>query len=134
MNTLKNLWGELPLAIITRTPVVILREQANQLTELTNGLLEGEVTTHKVSGEKPFFCQLSIVAPALDGYRALVAYIMHSVTLYPVTLVDEINPVGFYECKDEDTFIAAIGEVLSSPGVHKLISALLSQSKSEEAF
>ena len=134
MNTPKNLWGELPLAIITRTPVVILREQANQLTELTNGLLEGEVTTHELSGEKPFFYKLNIVAPALDGYRALVAFIMHSITLYPVILVDEINPNKSYECKDEDVFIAAIGEVLSSPGVHKLISALLSQSKSEEAF
>lgn len=47
MSTTKNLWGELPLAEVIRTPAIILREQATLLTEMTTGVLEGEVISGK---------------------------------------------------------------------------------------
>ena len=34
---IKNLWGDLPVEETIRTPYVVLKEQANLLTEATNG-------------------------------------------------------------------------------------------------
>jgi hypothetical protein len=51
MTSKKNLWGELPKPETIRTPYTILKEQASILSEITNGLLIGEVilTTKKIN-------------------------------------------------------------------------------------
>jgi hypothetical protein len=43
MDTRKNLWGDIPNADELRTPYTLLKEQASLLTELTRGLLIGEI-------------------------------------------------------------------------------------------
>jgi hypothetical protein len=131
MSTPKNLWGDLPLASAIRTPVVILREQASELTKLTNGILEGEITTTKVGGDKPFFCQFNIIAPALDRYVYSIAWMTHDIKLYPIHLVDEVNSVS-YDPANEEEFMADIAKILSSTEVHRVVAALLTQSRSEE--
>lgn len=42
----KNLWGDLGLDEVIRTPVDVLKEQATLLGTLTNGILHGEVKVH----------------------------------------------------------------------------------------
>lgn len=134
MNAPKNLWGELPLAEVIRTPVVILREQANQLTELTNGILQGDVQSVNISSNnKPFFLRLNIIAPALEGYIMSILAVQHTIMLYPLSLSDDINGVA-YQCSNESEFTATVAEVLSSSAVHKVVAALLSQSRSEQVF
>jgi len=134
MSTIQNLWGELPLAEAIRTPASILQEQANQLTELTKGILEGEVTKGKsqltTRKNKPFIVRFNIIAPALDNYRYAVMRVYHDIVLYPLAVVDQVNGLE-YECEDEDNFINVVAQILSSTAVHKAIAALLSQSKSD---
>jgi hypothetical protein len=132
MSTVKNLWGELPLGKVVRTPAIILREQAAQLTELTKGLLEGEVISQKSDSKQlPFFSRLLIVAPALDGYKFVIMDTYHDLMLYPVSVDDRVTGIE-YECEDEDSFIRVVGSILSSDAVHTAIAALLSQSTSEQ--
>lgn len=132
MSNIGNLWGELPLAEIFRTPIVILREQAAQLTELTNGLLVGQVDsfTSKARPKTPFASRLSIVVPALESYQFQIIRIYHNIMLYPLHVFDVVNEIE-YDCDDEQQFLEVVGRTLSSKAVHKAIAALLSQSKSE---
>lgn len=134
MSTTKNLWGELPLAEVTRTPATILREQATQLTELTKGLLEGEVTSGKIENNPrmPLFHRLSIIAPAMDNYKYIVMDIYHNIIFYPVLVVDMAVHANNTECENELEFLSAIEKILSSASVHKAVAALLSQSVSEQ--
>lgn len=130
MSTTKNLWGELPLTEVLRTPAVILREQATLLTEMTNGLLEGEVVSWKVESENPFCLRLSIIAPALDGYRFSVLDSYHSILLYPIIVYDKVIDRRFV-CENESNFLDVVQHILSSKNVHAAITSLISQSKSE---
>lgn len=145
MNIEKSLWGDLPLSDTTRTPIVILREQATILTDLTNGLLEGLVTTRLSEGINKIFggdasefnATLSIVAPALDGYVFRILEVNHNLVPYPVEVVDLAS--SFFRksdstsiCEDEESYTAAVGKVLSSDAVRQAVRQLLSQSKSTQ--
>lgn len=148
MNTSKSLWGQLPLADVTRTPIIILRQQATILTELTNGLLEGVVTnrttgeTHGVEYtsrgevEKEFNAILSISAPALDGYTFRILRVDYDLDLYPVTVSNLVSK-SFYAinldrttCDDEKEFLTAVSTILTSDEVREVIGKLWAQSKS----
>lgn len=132
MDTTNNLWGNLPLAEDFRPPISILREQANKLTHLTAGLLEGEVSPVKSSlyKDKPLSFRLNIVVPALESYSFAVLRVYHSILLYPVLIKDVVNDI-IYECEDEDYFVISIEKILTSASVHRAISALLAQSRAE---
>lgn len=131
MSAVTNLWGELPAVEAIRLPVVILREQADKLTELTSGLLKGEVPTSKTfDGLKH---HLLITAPRLDNYSFSVLSITHGVIVYPVFVQDIVNEKS-YRCGSEEEFIIIISKILSSSGVHETIRALLAQSQAEDAL
>ncbi|RZK18399.1 MAG: hypothetical protein EOO56_16175 [Hymenobacter sp.] len=129
MSTTQSLWGELPAVEAIRLPVVILREQAEKLNELTNGLLKGEVPTGKTHDGLRH--HLLIVAPSLDNYSFSVLQVTHGIIVYPVFVYDTVGETN-YRCDNEDEFIKVISEVLSSDSVHKIIKALLAQSKAED--
>ena len=147
MNTEKSLWGDLPLADVTRTPIIILREQATILTELTNGLLEGVVTNRVTEGTnrlisqvedrepKEFSATLSIIAPALDGYVFRIMQVNYNLELYPVEVVALashffLSRDSTVSCDNEQEFVEALGNILSSDSVRQAIGRLLAQSKS----
>lgn len=142
MNPENSLWGNLPLTETTRTPVIILREQATILTKLTNALLEGVVTVRNTADifsfgkqHKEFAVTLSITAPALDGYNIQILKVEYDLVLYPATVYDllgEIQPDEIV-CRDESELNAAIGKVLSSEKVQKAVGMLLAQSRSTES-
>lgn len=128
MSTTKNLWGELPLAEVIRTPATILREQATLLTEMTNGVLEGEVASGRTRNK--LYHRLNIIAPSLDGYSYSILYVTHNVITYPCTVLGEADNT-IDECDSEQGFVSVVEKILSSATVHKAVSALLAQSKSE---
>lgn len=145
MNTEKSLWGNLPLADVTRTPIIILREQATILTELTNGLLEGIVTNRVMEGinklggydaqePKKFNATLSIIAPALDGYTFRLLQVNYNLDLYPVEVLKLESNYFLSEdvtvCDNEAEFLEALSGVLGSEPVRTAVGKLLAQSKS----
>jgi hypothetical protein len=82
----QNLWGDLGLEELIRTPVDILKEQANLLSTLTKGILFGDIKINKgTAGE--IYLEMSIVAPAMDNYRFNVLDIKHGLELYPAIVV-----------------------------------------------
>ncbi len=126
----KNLWGDIPTHDLLRTPYHILREQASFLGEMTGNLLEGHVRRSKVLAMDVFRLDLSIVAPTLDNYAYTVLHAEHNINLYPV-YVSESTPTNRKECKNEAEFVEAVGSILSSDKVRKVIVSLLSQIKAE---
>ena len=141
MDTTKSLWGDLPLAEAIRTPLIILREQATLLTQMTNAVLEGAVTNQLVrtssnvfdpfGPSKDFLATLAIEAPALDGYVFQVLKVGYDLALYPVEVIDLVNSQQ-YDCVDEGAFMEAMSTVLSSAAVRRAVGMLLAQSKSEQ--
>ncbi|WP_446009506.1 hypothetical protein [Candidatus Electrothrix sp.] len=121
-----DLWGELPDVEKIKTPFVILKEQAELLTEKTDGLLVGEVEQLKTAGE--FECTLDIVAPTLNNYHYTLIYLHYDMTLYPLNLSSGENPS--VSCSDEDEFKKELGKIFKSQETQNIISKLLAHVRS----
>ena len=129
MMTVKNLWGDFRDIETTRTPALILQEQAGLLAKLTNEVLEGEVSRRKHLQEENFYVTLEIIAPALARYRLQVLYLTyHYINVYPVIVRDSINDFE-YETYNEDELMGALGRILSSNKVQNAIAAMISESQ-----
>ncbi len=141
MDATKSLWGELPLNESVRTPLIILREQATLLTQMTNGILEGVVTNQRVKQashvfdpfgpSRTFKASFSIEAAALGGYVFQVLQVNYELALYPVDVDDLVNSEKF-TCNNVDIFEEVLGNILSSKAVHQAVGMLLAQSRSEQ--
>ena len=123
--TADSLWGPLPVTSETKPPIVFLREQAAALKELTKGILVGDVRA--TAAGPNLAASLDVVAPALDGYRVQIVQISHGVAFYPIVLMSSVT--GQTICNDEASFVQILKRILSSPETHKIISALIAQSK-----
>ena len=154
MTNQKNLWGELPKSETIRTPYTLLKEQASLLSEITKGLLIGEVTNNQ---KDMFFVNiLRIKAPSINNYTYSVVEVQYPIKLYPVfvknltsdkfnileknlmnaannPLMGFVDPggllvqQGYNKYSSEKEFENALGEILSSQEVKQVISALLAQ-------
>jgi hypothetical protein len=124
MDSHKNLWGDLSQTDTLRTPFIILKEQAAMLAQQTKGLLIGDV--QRLQQGTSNLLSLRIVAPSLGNYRYAVAQVTHDAQLYPLTIKSLADERFVKECDAEAEFEIALGEVLSSREVRKVIAALLS--------
>ena len=126
----KNLWGNLTAEESVRTPTNVLKEQAAALTEMTNGILRGRVWVS--SKGEAFNIGLSIVAPAITNYVFEVVDVEHDIDIYPLTVIaagERDEPKEFIKCQDEEEFMAALGRILGSERIRRVISSLIAQSK-----
>ena len=123
----KSLWGDLGNLEEVPTPKSHLNEQAQILSELTKYILRGEVT-QEISPTGVFRFELSIVAQKLNNYSRTILEVEHEIEPYPLEVYDQENDER-YECKDENAFLEALKEILSSPRVRRVMSSLISQSK-----
>jgi hypothetical protein len=127
----KSLWGPLPGAEGITTPTQILKEQAQELSEQTKGVLHGDVSVAQYQGN--FTITLAIQAPFVDNYEYEVLKAAHTLDLYPVAVSpgwDPYNPRSRVECADREEFQAAIGTILSAERIKRVIASLLAQSRS----
>ena len=134
MSTTENLWGEIVAQPESRAPIVILREQASKLSELTNKFLLGNVQISREYAE--ITMTLSILVPALANYEYDVLRAAHGVLLYPVNVydvnevLDETIPWEPIKCETEEEFKTTLAQILASEKVHKVIASLLAQAQS----
>ena len=125
MTSKKNLWGELPNVETIRTPYTILKEQASILSEITNGLLIGEVAFNNQT-DNSLSMTLMIKAPSLNNYTYSVVEVQQPIQLYPVAVINLLEGrMGKYSSEEE--FESALGQILSSQDVKRVISGLLAQ-------
>ena len=133
-SKIPNLWPTAAVSFETLSPVAILRVQAENLTRMTHGLLQGEVTTTNVS-QKTVRHHFSIAAPALNGYRHEILRVKHDKGLvYPVSFVtdeltedDELH-VSSSTAYTEAEFIELLTGALQSGYVLSVINSLIARS------
>lgn len=123
-----NLWGDLGLEEPVKTPTEILKEQAVMLTSLTNGILNGSVS---VEGHgKHFDIILSIIAPAIGGYKLDILRVEHDLNDYPVEIINLIDDQRReHYCSDEQELLEALGKILGSEQIRRIIRSLVAQSR-----
>lgn len=107
----------------TVPPVVILREQADNLTSMTNGVIEGRVSTTK--DKHRFFHNLQLCVPSLDEYTFGLLHVVHGIPVYPADIVFEEGTVTI--ARSQEGFIQALRTILSSDGTKAVIRDLLAQ-------
>ncbi len=124
-----DLWGTIAIDTELKMPLAVLKSQATLLAQKTNGVLEAQVGSFKVTGKDTVAYSFNIVAPHLSNYTYKVLTISHpGILLYPVRVVDLTSKME-HICKTEDEFIMVIRAILSSDVVHKAVLALITQSK-----
>ena len=119
-------------------PDSILKEQINLLGEKTNFAIYGKPVFMKVKTDEIEFkvaTIFNVIVPALDNYQKSIL-IMYSdpENEYPVAITvgssyeeDCENFIPRYNCKDKDSFVNSIKDILSSDQVMKIIQMLYSK-------
>ncbi len=122
-----NLWPpEFGTSEIT-PPVAILREQADHLFRMTNGVLAGSVQT--VRDGDQFVHHLVLRAPILDNYTYHLLSVKHPLELYPVSLAAHVMNKSWTNIQAEQELTTLLGTVLTSEPTRKVIQSLLTQSQ-----
>jgi hypothetical protein len=86
LETIPNLWSAAELKPKVVTPAAILRAQASQLSRMTQGVLEAEVTVLH-SNDNQVVLGLEIIAKSLHGYRHRLLSVRHDQEeVYPATV------------------------------------------------
>ena len=125
----ENLWGSLDGFKKIKTPLSIVREQGELLTQATQGILEGYVKIESQAENIRF--SFSIIATRLNQYRYEVLKVSHPVTIYPVVVLNTVERKrSWEECLSEEIFLSKIKSILSSSEMRRVIESLLSQSES----
>ncbi len=127
--TQEDLWGALPKVESLRTPLVILKEQAELLQEKTEGLLVGNISQQQ-SGTQ-FVYHLSIIAPTLNNYTYELLIIIHDIGFYPLQLKDSQGNGPFNNFPDEEAYKQGLREIFSSEKNKAVISKLLTHITSQ---
>ena len=139
--TIPNLWSpDIKLNVLT--PVAILRAQAGMLSQMTKGLLEAEVIASEGGHESEY--ALTLIAPALEGYRHQLVVVRHNPSLvYPATLEAECfgpgqsaeqkagkNGGGDSEATalSDNEFTELLRVALQSPEVNCVVLSLIARS------
>lgn len=116
-----NLWPSAAINVDARTPISIFREQAALLRQMTNGVLEAEVSS-VVSAKGVVEHNFDVIAPLMGGYRRrLFVANNNQEQVYPVTI--HITDYQYEEADSEKALREKLATVLSSP---KIVSALQS--------
>jgi len=120
----KNLWGDLPDYRALKTPANILTEQANLLSELTDGQLEGGVEKGQSGGDIDL--NLFIRARELNNFTFSILKARHSIEIYPIIVIPQ-QGAPHKTCNNEKEFEIFLEEILKSDKVHRAIKGLLAQ-------
>ena len=132
----KDLWGDPPVTGAARTPVDMLREQAEALAERTNSMLAGSVEELPSSYAPSNVCiRFGVKAPSLEYRTSIFEVERNAGTPYPCTvrrtLAEDFRKGGGFnvqrpqQADSEDDLVIFVREILRSDEVRKLISGLL---------
>lgn len=131
------------------TPLAVLRVQAAKFKEMTDGLLEAEVTseTNQLEDGGTYSVHtLELIARPLDSYRRTILSAQHDQPgAYPVTLFSDF--VGGYSddwvqyednepastCGSQEELFKRLSDVFGSNSLTTLIESLIAQINDAEA-
>lgn len=121
-----SLWV-IPDVSNVRTPMTMLKEQATALSEETDGLLRGNVSTLG-STDSDLYIILSIIVPALNNYKFDLLTYTQPITMFPGTL-DSNAESKRYRINNEQDFDDSLKVILSSTAVSSIVAALIAQAR-----
>ena len=111
----------------------VLRKQADALKNLSEEVLEGDVTITEAydqySGELVLVYQLFLVAPQLGNNRFKLIAVGQRKDPFPVDVQDKVNNSETVRAKDLADFKKIISDILQTDKVIELLKNLYSQSK-----
>ena len=124
--TVNSLWGEIENPPTEKLPIVILKEQSQELKEITKGLLEGHISQSTI--KDGLLLSFSINAPTLNNYRYSVLEVSHGIVdVYPLGVRSSSESWGKNKCNTVEEFKSKLKEIFSTPEVKRVISGLLAQ-------
>ncbi len=123
----KNMWGDLPTMEDTKTPLLIMREQANILKQATRGVLHASISTTPLTLGKMRH-SFYLVAPLLNDYRHLLFSVEHGIDPYPVKF-SAPRMKNLARCKREKDFELILTELLRDASTRKAIASLIANSE-----
>jgi hypothetical protein len=111
---------------MSRSPAVILKEQAAALRAATKGELNGVVgNAPAVSGQVG--TRLSIIVPSLNNYVYQVLIVRYPLlTIWPASIESNVTNEKI-DVKNEEQFNEALRKILSSTEMQQVIGALRAQ-------
>jgi len=125
----ENLWGSLDGFKKIKTPLSIVREQGEILTQATQGILQGHVKIDSQVGKIRF--SFFIIAMQLNQYKYEVLNVEHGLKIYPALVCSLVKEKkSWRKCDNETSFLETIKSILSSSETRRVIEILLSQSES----
>ena len=134
-----SLWPDIPAPTSIRTPMTILREQAAALSQKTETLVEGRVTTTH-EGDT-IVVDFDFVVPSLQYYSYRLLRVVYGAEPYPVRVAAHSIPptvamstggraTGTLEALNEDTFVALLRDIFRSEQTQRILAALTDQARS----
>jgi len=142
MGDAEDFWPVLEDAEDPNAPVVLLRKQAEKLTEKTGYRLRGRVSTSSIlldhegrhalgldlsGGANPdsFTHVFTIEVPALDDYSYTLFSVSHGIEPYPVIYPDAQG--GWNALANHEAFTAWLRETLASERTKRVLKTLSEQ-------
>jgi len=146
VSNIESLWPSdfISSDVDVTLPVMILRQQATILGQLTHNILEGLVESSPELMPKYQIPQIPekkvmsdalrhnfyIKAPTLGGYRYKLFYATHKLAdTYPVNIYSPVFPNSFLQVIDEKEFCQAVSDIFNSEKTKKIVQSLLIQSE-----
>lgn len=124
----ESFWA-IPDAVDLRTPVTILKEQAEALTQATKGILKGEVSIDKNSYDNSLTAaSLMIRVPFINDYSIRICSYSHGLDMYPGDFM-AIDMTISEKVSTEEQFVIRLRDSLSSNKVKNILANLLSQAR-----
>lgn len=128
---MNSLW-KIPDATDIKTPYLILKEQADYLSQVTANRLHGIINTTNTSDNR-IVIDFRILIPALDGYRFhFLTYVQPIVYMYPGILRSHLHDVN-YDVDSEAVLIDCLSNIIGSEETKNLLTSLMAQSASARA-
>jgi hypothetical protein len=122
----ENLWpADLADKRVT-TPKEILVAQEVHFNRMMNNVLVATVDSYGGPNEGEFIHRLIISAPSLGNYSLTLLRCTHTLKLYPVKVINQVESMQFMP-KDEHDLKLVLGQIFSSEVVQRSIVALKSQ-------
>lgn len=139
---MKNLWPSLGDLDDKLTPKNILEIQAENLNDITNGLLRGSIVSNfiqvgdRIDSEEfadkdTFFHIFNIYAPRLKYSFNLLSLSHEAMRLYPCSLHSAFSNIN-KNISDEENLTKELANIFSNENVMHAIKALMLQSKEKK--
>jgi hypothetical protein len=110
----------------TGVPLQLLKQQAEDLTIRTDGVLRGEVET--TSHSETIYIAMFIRVPNLDGYQIKILEYQQPLTMYPRILVFNLTDKSA-QIDNFNDFLLYFRNYLGSNEMTKVIGLLLAQAQ-----